>query len=580
MDLLKIRYICILLVLLLLVSGCTSGMEKKLEDAKALVLQGEYAEAEELYLEILEKYKNKDLPKLKLGQFYLYRHDLLQAEKYLIEVEKESSDLAINLVRLAADSNNKELLDQTFNQYKDKEVVETSPIFFEDLIFAYGKFKEGEKIEEIINKLDQLKLSISPQAIEKAYSLFRDQDMEKLANSLIEKDIYNREVADLSLIPEIILETENREFINLTSGYFLSPDRLDLALLYGLDYDEAYGEVEIVLVNGLNGQVISVYKEDASYARMSLKSFDPSGYDEHILALEGQGADQDKPSKVELYDFVDDELERLDYEKESDLEINFKDNFEYEISSEKLGISYLMQLNLEDLPYYIAEEIYSQNGKLLDVDSLGISYENHCIESNLSTGDYICTSMELMDNKENNSFLVNILAYFKYEENKIFLRDLYVKNALGKEKAQDYKKVAGYKEIDFSDLATREEKLEKYLDFYLKLFKETENTIRTEYGKPLVEDYYGVRYLKYDDFIVFTNPSNPNDFLTSVWTSDLLGLDNDIEEVIKKFGPPENSGYDEEEMESYMDYRIDGYNISFTDIGKQHPYIKIKAIEN
>lgn len=182
------------------------------------------------------------------------------------------------------------------------------------------------------------------------------------------------------------------------------------------------------------------------------------------------------------------------------------------------------------------------------------------------------------DTYDNKSYLGIIQSSFKVQGDKLVLVDLSVEDGLGDPKPFNYKDVEGYKEVDFSKLIPKKEDLKEVLSFHLSLFKETENTIKSKFGVPEREDYYGVKYLQYDNFLAFVSAMNPNEPASSIWTKDLLGMENTREFIISKFGPPEESGYDDEEMESYMGYSIENYYISFRNIGEQTPYIKIKKM--
>lgn len=578
----KIKYGSILLVVLVLLTSCASKLDGKLEEAEKMLEEGKIDEAEEIYIDLLEEKKAKDQASLKLGQLYLDKSDYKKAEEYLLNVEEESGQLASSLIILASDSNKINLLNKTFEYYKEKDFIKERQDFFENSIEAYAIRGESEKVEEAIKKVVEYKMELDPRIVEKAYSLFREKDKRDLAKAILKKDIYNRERGDLSLIEEILkMEIDiDREFINLSSGYYLSPDRLDLAFLYKIESEKEIDEVEILLINGLSGEVISTYKEEANNGHMKLEAFDTSGQSDHIISLWKDPEGSKSPSSLTFYDFDGEDLVKIDYEVESDRKISFKDNFEYEISSEKLDKNYLLQLNLDHVPYYLSQGFYNHEGKLLVLENdLGSGYENEYVHQNLAKEDYIYFSLELWDTYENKSDLGQIKSYYKLKDNKMILLDLVIEDGFGNPKPLDYKKVKGYKEIDFSDTSSKKQELEDYLKDHISLFKETKNSILKDYGKALVDNYYsGGRYFKYDDFIVFIDTSNPEEIVSAVWTSDLLGMENKTEAIIKRFGPPLYSGYDKEEMENYMAYGIDGYSVNFINIDGEHPYIKIKPI--
>lgn len=608
----KLKFpLMLILATTLLLTSCASNFEAKLNKGSDLILEGKLDEAKEIFLKLMEKHddesqlylkladifikeedfnlainilnkglektEDKDNISLKLGQVYLSISDLYNAEEYLMKVKGESSELANSLIKLAGDSNDETLLDKTFDEYKDKDIIKENHEFFQNSLLAYSKFKKSERIEESVNKALELNLKLDPIVIMASYNTLLDLQMKDLANSIIEKDIYNKEIGDLSIIHEIIEEDNNKEFINLTSGYFTTSDRLDIALLYGIKDEGYYSKLEVVLVNGLTGKIISSLEEETINAYMHIDTFDTTGHSNHVLSIWGHAGGSGTPGHISLYRFNGTSFEKIDYKQEADSEIVFKDNFEFEIKSESLDINYLLQLDLENVPYYISEGFYNNEGDfLVSQDEFGSGYEHMDQVHNLAREDHILYSLELWDTYDNKSYLGAVNTYFKLQGDKLVLVDLVVEDGQGNLKKTNYKEEDGYMGVDISDYIPRKDELKDVLSFHFDLFKETENTIKSKFGTPIEEDYYGVKYLKYDDFIAFMNPMDPDELVSSIWTNDLLGMENNKEFIIQKFGDPEDSGYDEDELESYMGYSLDNYWIGFIDIGENHPYIEIK----
>lgn len=608
----KSKYLSILLILVLLLTSCAPSFEAQINKGSDLVLEGKLREAEEFFFELLEKnvgeseiylklseiyMEKEDLPKainilnkgllaaenkdsinLSLSRIYLSLSDMDNAKKHLMLVEEKSGQLALALIKLASDSNDLELLDQTFNEYKEMEVIKEDNVFFENALLAYSKVHKSEEIESIANRALDLNLKLDPAVILNCYNTLIALEMPDLAESILEKDLYNKEIVDLSIIPKIIKEDNNKQFINLTSGYFVDQNRLDIALLYGIDYDGYYPNLEITLVNGINGDIISNLKEETINAYMNIDTFDTNGDKDHVLCLWGHAGGTGTPSSVDLYRFKGNNFEKINFIEETDREIVFKDQFEYEVKSKNLDINYVLQLDLENIPYYISQNIYDKEGKLLaSQEDLGTGYEHMDTVSNLSGGDYIVYSLELLDTYDNRSYLGYVNSYFKVKDNKLTLVNLAVEDGQGKTLPLNYKEVEGYVEVDFTQFIPKLDDLTDTLSFYLNLFKETESSLKSNYGPPLLEDYYEVKYLKYDKFLAFVDVVNPNERLYSVWTNDLLGLESSEDFIIQKFGAPESMGYDEE-MGNFIIYSIDNYVVTFIDVGYKNPYIRIKRI--
>ena len=609
---LKAKHLSILLVLVLLLTSCAPSFESELDKGLGLVGIGKVSEAKVFFLGLMEKFSqesesyinladiymeekdtnkainilnqgldeaiDKDTINTRLGHIYLFLSDLLKAEEHFMEVKEESSELGIGLLKLAIGSNDDRLLDRTYNQYKDMDIVKDSPEFFENLLLGYSKLKVIKGIEKTVDKTAELGLKIEPEFVVKAYNVLLSMEEEDLADFIIKKDIYKKEISDLSHIPSLAKGDSNREFINLTSGYFETPGRLDIALLYGVPEGGYYSQQEITLVNGLTGEVISTLKEDSINAYMHIGTFDKTGDKDHIISLWGHAGGSGTPAYVALYDLKGGKLNHRENEYDlSDDEIVFKDNFEFEVRSKKLGINYLVQLFLEDIPFYISNGFYSNKGELLvEQDALGTGYSQMYTVSNSSGGDYIVHSLGLWDTYDHKSSLGIVESYYEFKGNKLVMVDLSIKDGLDNPMPYNYKEVEGYKEIDLSQFIPKKEDLRDLLSFELSLFKETENTIRSKYGQPIDEGFFTGKFISYDKFIAFVDRVNPNATLRGVWTYGILGMENNEAAIIQKYGKPDDSGYNEYMEENYMEYRLGEYIIDFMGVGTQHPYIAIK----
>lgn len=607
----NIKKLSILLLLSLLLTSCTNNFDSQLEKGDNLFLEGKFNEAEVLFLELIEKHSEKSEPylrlaniylniddldktfdilnkglentenknelNLKLGEIYLSLSDLENAKEFLYKVDEQSNDLAINLVNLAADSKDLEALHSIFNEYKDTDMVKESNNFFENSILAFSKLEDSEGIKDTINKVESLNLKLDPIVIVNAHNALIDLEMEDLANSIISKDIYNKDIADLSIIPSLKTDETNRKFINLTSGYFADPNRLDIAVLYGLDSEGFYyPNLEIVLINGKNGEIIDSLTEESIYEYMNLNNFDKTGNNEHILALWGHPGGSGTPPQIVLYEFNGSNIRKIDFQKDSDKDIVFKDNFEYEISSEKLGINYLLQLDLNQISYYLSEDLYDSDGKVIDINGeLGFGYEAMDIISNLGSSDSILYYLPLFDTYDNKSYLGTVNSVFKFEDNKLIFSDLYVVDHEDNPVAYNYKEVEGYEEVNFKDLIPNKGELRNVLGFHLGLFGETENSLRTKFGEPLDRGYYHVAYVSYDNFIAHVDVADPDIPLYSIWTHDLLNIENSPEGIIRRFGNPDNSSFDSIYDDYLMDYYLDGFLIRFSNPGQENARIEI-----
>lgn len=607
----KIKRLWTLIVVLLLMTSCAPSFDKQLSKGSELARQGKLTEAEQILLGLVEKYSDESQPYLKLadiyleegeadkainivkkglevaedqdnlnlkiGQIYLSLPDIHSAKKHLIQVEEKSGQLAVNLLKVASDSNDIGLLDKTFNDYKDMDMVGENHEFLECALLAYSKSNDYEVIEEVINIAAQQTIKLDPAVIVEAYNTLLSLDMKELADYIIEQEIYNREIGDLSLIPQMTKDHGNKVFINLTSGYFTSPDRLDIALLYGLDDGGYYSSLEIRLVNGLTGELIANHQEESISAYMHIGTFNVDGNKDQLLSVSNHAGGSGTPSNVGLYRVSGEVIQKISYTPERDREIVFLDHFEYEIKSNKLGISYLLQLPLEYIPYYVSEGFYSKEGKFLAPESrLGGGYEHRSVVSNLVGGDYMLESVRLWDTIENNAHIGYVKTFYRFEEDKLVMVDLSVEDEQAKAMPFNYNEGDGYEKFDAQELASKKEELEKTLSFYLDLLDETENTIKAKFGEPLLEGDYGVRYIEYDDFIAFVNDFDRDQEIDSLWILDLGEIKNDKDFMINQFGLPDESGYDKEEMNDYMTYLTDNYVITLANVQGVVPYIRIK----
>lgn len=597
----KIKQIGILLILSLLFTSCsaTASFNSRMEEGDNLIIGGQLDRAEDLFLEIieehgqesqpylklahiydiqgdsykaidilqkgLEKAEDKDPLNLKLGEIYLSSFELDKAKESLLKVNEKSSSLAVNLIKLAADSDDLDYFKKVYNEYKDEKLIQDSNEFFENAILAYAKFEDGQGIKKLVDQVETLNLKLDPLVLARSYSSLINLNMEDMANSIITKDIYDKEKGNLHNLSNLVKEEGNKKFINLTSGYFIDPNRLDIAILYGYEAGWSYyEELEIVIINGLNGETIASLKENTINAFMYIDNFDVSGNNEHILSLWGHAGGSGTPSSVSLYELRDKKLNKIRLEDNSDREITFKDNFEFEIKSEKLNIKYLLQLDLTQIPYYISEGLYKANGKILvKGNELGFGYEHADTIKNLGSSDYIVYTLGLTDTYDNKSYLGTVKSVFKYEDNRLDFKDLYVKGNSGEKLPFSYKEAEDYKEVDFKDYIPNKESLRDLLGFHLDLFNETEASLRAKYGSPIEEGWYEGRYIKYKNFIAFLLNDGADSPVVTVWTNDLLGVENNENLIIERFGSPDAKWIDDMWQDSHMDYYLGDVVISF-----------------
>ena len=238
------------------------------------------------------------------------------------------------------------------------------------------------------------------------------------------------------ILLDLVEEDDEKKLINMTSGYFVNPDRLDIALLYGIGFSGYYDYFEIVLANGITGEKISTLREETINMYMDIGTFDTSGDNDHIISLSGFEGGTATPHTVDFYTFNGIDLEKKEYNIKTDLEINIVDNFQYGIKSNNLDIDYIFQLNSEKKAYYISEGIYNEEGKLLVLRDGSNGCYDMSTFSSLDEKSYVVCSFELMDSLftyswENVSHLITIESYFELQGDELVLVDLLLKDAEG-----------------------------------------------------------------------------------------------------------------------------------------------------
>lgn len=156
---------------------------------------------------------------------------------------------------------------------------------------------------------------------------------------------------------------------------------------------------------------------------------------------------------------------------------------------------------------------------------------------------------------------------------------------------QDYREEESYKENgkqneERNDGATEIEKstadkweLKNILAFYISLFKETEDTIISKYGEPVEKDWFGGRYSKYDNFIIFYLNEHSDSPISAVWTLDLLDIENDENIVIEKFGSPDERWMDDFDYH-HMIYNLDHISIDLVNVGSAADLSYIEIVNN
>ncbi len=492
------------------------------------------------------------------------------------EKEQDEKSEIIGDLKLAVDEDKREEVDRIFDQYKDEELIVESPEFFQVLLFAYGKFNDRDRTEEVLEKIIDLGLKIDPEILINNYTRLDDLGLDALADRLIDDELYKKDIMDMDILNDLVNEEEEREYLNLTSGYFLSPDRLDLALVYGVGGPGYYDYYEIELINGSSGELLASIREESIASYIKIGSFDRDGNKDHLISLWEHSGGVYSPSTVSLYQYRDGEIQRLELEEVNDLEVSFKDNFEYEINSHSLDENYTLQLDPSYIAYYVSQRLYDQEGKLRLEDEIGFGEEFAYTVTKLTRPDHILYSQELLDYYEHGSFLANIKSYLEIQEDQLRLVRLEVLDIHGEPMPRDYREVEGYEEIDLSTIRFRNEELLETLDFYIELLDEEESSIEETYGEALDAGYYDLRFKSYDDFVIFLDDSQADKPVFAVWTRDILDIENDDNEILSRFGMPDDMGYDEMEEQHYMKYSLEDYFIKFVNIGHERPYIEIK----
>lgn len=125
---------------------------------------------------------------------------------------------------------------------------------------------------------------------------------------------------------------------------------------------------------------------------------------------------------------------------------------------------------------------------------------------------------------------------------------------------------------------SKESSLEEELEDYIPILDLNRESLIEKYGQPSLEEGYGGgTLLKFEDFSVIILQEDENPVHSLYINGNLSASGHD--EIIVKYGHPEEEGFDLHDNVTYLLYRTEDHNVMFMDYGGENPYTKIWELE-
>lgn len=120
--------------------------------------------------------------------------------------------------------------------------------------------------------------------------------------------------------------------------------------------------------------------------------------------------------------------------------------------------------------------------------------------------------------------------------------------------------------------------LEQELEDYIHILDLNRESLIAKYGQPSLEEGFGGGILlKYEEFsaIILDEDKHP---VYSLYLNGNLKA-NGHDEIIAKYGHPDEEGFDLHDNVTYLLYRTEDHNVMFMDYGGENPYTKIWELD-
>jgi len=379
-------FVLSLVLLLLLLTGCTKGYYEKKGDK--YFNNQDYENAEKYYLKALEKESDPNLY-IKLADLYRENYDYdreIDTIKNGMDKTDGSIDLNIRYAQYLAFMGNEDeamdlLLSLLQKEYSDKVMEEMLNIYLEygssynmtpycekfkdDMknvetkILAYESISSNSPLEE------ELKEELINSKDEKAYEVLLKKACNYMEYDNVEYLIYQLESinkkSELPLLYSELLTMKDCYIMNHKLGHFINRDKKDMVVIYKEDYSSM--DIHLALIDGKNGDIVIDKKIEDIYPEfLDLDVYERRDELDQLAVTFYLGSSASSGKSFSLYEFSENEFKEVKPNLISDVKIELLEGFKIQVESESLKTKYVIDIPRVDRLDYIENGQFDENG--------------------------------------------------------------------------------------------------------------------------------------------------------------------------------------------------------------------------